>query len=86
MKRNGPFKPSADFSKFKHDPKGWGDCAYFKRINFTDAVCQNKFPCGICEVQHDKFVYLKGLCQYGYDLFDMKYYIYGLKNNRPYFK
>ena len=83
-----PFKPLANFSKFKHEHKAWGDshCAYFKGNSFLDGSCQKNFPCGICEVQHDKFVYLKGLCQYGYDLFDMKYYIYGLKNNRPYFK
>ena len=81
-----PFKPLADFSKFKHEYKGWGDCAYFKGNDFLDGSCQRGFPCGICEVHHDKFVYLKGLCQYGYDLFDMKYYIHGLKNNRPYIK
>ena len=45
-----------------------------------------KFPCGICEIPEDKLIYLKGLCKDSYDIFDMKYHVYGLKNNRPYFK
>ena len=82
-----PFKPSMDFSDFKEEIVDENvNCGYIYANTFYNSGCQRKFPCGICEVRYDKVITLKGLCQYGYDLFDLKYYIYGLKNNRPYFK
>ena len=82
-----PFKPLFDFSEFKEKPLGNSySCGYFYGNMFVSSFCHKKFPCGICEAPHNKLIFLKGLCQFGYDLFDMKYYVYGLKNNRPYFK
>ena len=81
------FKPFLDLPEFtevsskKHD-----HCAYFYGEIFSDAHCMKKFPCGICKVPEGKLIYLKGLCEYGYDIFDFQYYVYGLQNVRPYFK
>ena len=81
-----PFKPSEDFPfKAKLHDVGF-NCGYLYKNSFYNTPCERKFPCGICKVPHNKFIYLKGLCKYGYDIFDKKYYVYALKNNRPYFK
>ena len=82
-----PFKPFTNFSEFKEEIVSKGsNCGYFYDNTFLSAYCQMKFPCGICEIPEDKLIYLKGLCKDSYDIFDMKYHVYGLKNNRPYFK
>ena len=50
-------------------------------------VKTNKFPCGICEVPKGKILYLKGLCDEDSRLlYDDKYFIYGVHDDRPYFK
>ena len=48
--------------------------------------CNKDFPCAICSVSQDKVLYLKGLCKDDLKIYDIEYYIYGLKNNRPYFR
>lgn len=48
--------------------------------------CTKQSPCGICAVSQDKVLYLKGLCKDDLILYDTEYYIFGLKNNRPYFR
>ena len=48
--------------------------------------CTKQSPCGICAVSQDKVLYLKGLCKDDFTLYDIEYYIFGLKNNRPYFR
>ena len=48
--------------------------------------CTKESPCGICAVSQDKVLYLKGLCKDDLTLYDIEYYIFGLKNNRPYFR
>ena len=48
--------------------------------------CTKQSPCGICAVSQDKVLYLKGLCKDDLTLYDTGYYIFGLKNNRPYFR
>ena len=84
-----PFQPKADFSEFKQEiwQEGY-NCGYMRDNMFYNVPCQNSYfePCGTCEFPKDKFIYLKGFCSYGYDIFDFQYYIYGVKNNRPYFK
>ena len=82
-----PFKPFEDLSKFDEEIKEDGfNCGYMFDNSFHNVPCQRIFPCGICNVPSDKLIYLKGLCKDGHGIFDMKYYVYGLKNNRPYFK
>ena len=83
-----PFKPFADFSEFNEDDYSEENvnCGYFFGNTFFNSPCHRKFPCGICEVPEDKLIFLKGLCADGYNLFDMKYFVNGLKNNRPYFR
>ena len=82
-----PLKPLEDFSKFKQEIREDGyNCAFMKENSFISVPCNKNFPCGICSIPHQKYIYLKGLCKTGYDIFDMKYYVYGLRNNRPYFK
>ena len=81
-----PFKPFENISlKAEIQEEGF-NCGYFYDNLFHNIPCQRKFPCGICKVPHDKLIFLKGLCNYGYDIFDMRYYVHGLKNNRPYFR
>ena len=48
--------------------------------------CSYKFPCAICRVSQSHLLFLKGLCKNDLALYDNEFYIYGLKNNRPYFK
>ena len=82
-----PSQPSVDISNFKFKVNsGDPNCIYFYENAFEKLSCQAKSPCGLCKVPENKVIYLKGLCQSGYDTFDMKYYVDGLKNNRPYFK
>ena len=82
-----PFKPLDDFSEFKQEiwQEGY-NCGYISNDIFYNAPCVNTYPCGMCKFPQDKLVYLKGFCNSGYDIFDFQYYIYGVKNNRPYFK
>ena len=83
------FKPSLDLIEFKKEideEYNANACTYFKKNTFNHSPCQKKYPCGICKVPQEKLIYLKGLCEYGYDIFDFQYYVHGLKNNRPYFK
>ena len=49
-------------------------------------VCTFAWPCGMCEVSKTKILYLKGLCIADLEFYDTDFYIYGLKNNRPYFR
>ena len=62
------------------------NCVYNYGGNPDPERCGKKFPCGICSVSNDKVLYLKGLCHDDLSFFDNEYYIYGLKNNRPYFR
>ena len=50
------------------------------------ASCSYKFPCAICRVSQSHLLFLKGLCKNDLAFYDEEFYIYGLKNNRPYFK
>ena len=82
-----PFNQSVNFSEFNEKiAEQEYNCAYIYSNLLYTQVCKNTYPCGICRVPQYKLIHLKGLCKYGYDLFDFQYYIYGLKNNRPYFK
>ena len=83
-----PFKSSIDFSGFNENDNIADNvnCGYFYGNSFFNAACHSKYPCGICEIPDSNFIYLKGLCKEFLDIFDMKYYVYGLKNNRPYFR
>ena len=82
-----PFKPSGDFSKFELDIiSAEKKCAYIYGNTFYNSPCGRIYPCGICKVPEDTLIYLKGLCEEAYDIFDLQYYVYGLKNNRPYFR
>ena len=81
------FKPLEDFSEFKEKISAEGyNCGYLYANLFFTTPCNRIYPCGICEVPNDKLIYLKGLCKYAYDMFDFRFYVHGLKNNRPYFK
>ena len=82
-----PFNPLGDFSEFNEAILEDGyNCGYIYDSIFTNSPCDRNFPCGRCEIQEDKLILLKGFCETGYDIFDMKFYAYGLRNNRPYFK
>ena len=52
----------------------------------TPLPCHKIGPCAICTVSKDKILYLKGFCKDDREFFDTEFYIYGLKNNRPYFR
>lgn len=50
------------------------------------ASCSYNRVCAICRVSQSHLLFLKGLCQNDLAFYDKEFYIYGLKNNRPYFK
>ena len=86
-----PFKESFEFSEFNQnfninaDKEGL-ECAYYYAYDFVMANCKEIWPCGICQFPEDKIIHLKGLCKPDYELYDEKFYVYGLQNTRPYFK
>ena len=62
-------------------------CVYIDAGKYRTADCADKEgACGICRISQDKIIYLKGLCNVDLKKYDIKYYIHGAKNNRPYFK
>ena len=62
------------------------NCVYTFEEKPLVKSCSLKWPCGICRVSQSHLLHLKGLCKKDLDFYDDEYYIYGLKNNRPYFK
>ena len=80
------FDPTGDFSKLDVVVSSLSaNCIY----NFAGipkpSNCLKKFPCGICKISQNHMLYMKGICEKDLDLYDTEYYIYGVKNNRPYF-
>ena len=63
-----------------------GNCVYNFDAEPSVKTCSYKWPCGICRVSQSHMLHLKGLCKTDLDFYDDQFYIYGLKNNRPYFK
>ena len=77
------YEPSVEL---KVEVKGWDNCLTNEGGVPDSDPCTKERPCGICSVSPDKILYLKGLCKDDLTLFDYEYYIFGLKNNRPYFR
>ena len=81
------YAPLANLSnlnlKANADPE---NCVYNFEGEPVVGSCSYKFPCAICRVSQSHLLYLKGLCKNDLDFYDDEFYIYGLKNNRPYFK
>ena len=94
MKRNpnngkwySPYNSDLDLSNLYLKAKSnYHNCVYIYDAKPKTSSCLKVYPCGICKISVDKVLYLKGLCKDDLDLYDEKYYVYGLKNNRPYFK
>ena len=62
-------------------------CVYQKGGFMSLTQCGRTSACGVCRLPRGKILYLKGLCQDDIDnLYDMHYYFYGVKNNRPYLR
>ena len=61
-------------------------CVSIDGGTYRTSKCISGGPCGICRMSQDKIIYLKGLCKNDFEHFDIKFYIHGAKNNRPYFK
>ena len=80
------FDPTGDFSKFDVVVSSLSaNCIYNFAGNPKPSNCHKKFPCGICKVSQNHMLYMKGICEKDLDLYDTEYYVYGVKNNRPYF-
>ena len=63
------------------------NCLLIVSDRAEDASCNSMFLCGVCIIPEDKVYYLKGLCEQDIkNLYDVKYYIHGIKNRRPYFR
>ena len=62
------------------------NCVYNFMAEPVVKSCSYKFPCAICRVSQSHLLHLKGLCKNDLDFYDDEFYIYGLTNNRPYFK
>ena len=81
------YNPTLDFSNIKLDtPSETWNCAYFKFGKLHSTTCNDINPCGTFKISQSTVLYLKGLCTSDLEHFDTKYYIYGVKNNRPHFK
>ena len=62
-------------------------CTYYDGNQMHSVWCDFIFPCGVCEIPRGKWYYLKGLCNNDLDkTYDFYYYIYGVSDQRPYFK
>ena len=60
-------------------------CAFDRQIIAIE--CSRKFTCGICHITSEHAFYLKGICADDFShLYDVKYYVSGLYNGRPYFR
>ena len=80
------YDPTGDFSKFGVvDSSLSSTCIYNYAGSPFASNCHKKFPCGICTVSESHLLYMKGLCEEDIELYDTVYFIYGNKNNRPYF-
>ena len=84
-----------DFSNFTLDvPTEAYKCVYNFGGRAEPASCNkqrdvgNKVqPCGICEVPSERIFYLKGLCEKDInENYDVQYYVYGVRNQRPFFR
>ena len=62
------------------------NCVYNFEAEPVVQRCSMKWPCGICRVSQSHLLHLKGLGKNDLDYYDDEFYIYGLTNNRPYFK
>ena len=78
------YEPSIELPNL--EIKGWDNCLTNVGGIPDSDYCTKESPCGICSVSQDKVLYLKGLCKDDLTLYDNEYYIFGLKNNRPYFR
>ena len=90
-KKNGqwysPYSKYTNFSNFEMKVSSEShNCLYTYAGTSYATHCTKKWPCGICKISQDHILYLKGLCIDDLDLYDVQYYVYGIKNNRPYFK
>ena len=79
------YEPSVDLPNLEISPTNDNCLTNVGGIADSDE-CTKESPCGICAVSQDKVLYLKGLCKDDLTLYDTEYYIFGLKNNRPYFR
>ncbi len=71
-------------------PSRYGDyCAYTINSGLELTLCNTEFACGVCLIGDEKKWYqLKGVCKenvYQVKWYDVYYYMYGVRNNRPYF-
>ena len=63
------------------------NCLYNWGQDTYSAFCIQNRACGVCDLPSDQIVYLKGLCPDNIDrLYDVQYYIDGIRNGRPYFR
>ena len=81
------YDPLADMSHIDLEvPSEIHNCVYNLGGKPITKGCTDAWPCGICKVSLTHLLYLKGLCQADYEVYDKQFYIFGLKNNRPYFR
>ena len=62
-------------------------CAYNIDGRMEPSNCNNKYPCGICKVSSEAILYMKGLCPDDVRLlYDLEYYVHGVRDRRPVFQ
>ena len=85
---SNPYNLTQNFDNFKVKMYDMRDrkCAYLKG-DLGASFCHWGTLCGVCHLPSEKVIYLKGLCVDDSDkLYDIKYYVHGLENGRPYFR
>ena len=90
---SSPYNPDEDFHQFKV-PKINSNCAYVLGNQVFPEECVSSVACGVCILGEKNeipktVIKLKGIC--GEDLwrkklYDLDYYVYGVKNGRPHFR
>ena len=62
-------------------------CTYNIDSRMEPSNCKNKYPCGICKVSRGAILYMKGLCPDDVRLlYDLEYYVHGVRDRRPVFQ
>ena len=88
-----PYDSSKTFENFKA-PQTLSKCVYVLGNGIFQEECSSHVACGVCNlVDKNEFgtslIKMKGVCKddlWSNKLYDVDYYIHGVKNGRPYFR
>ena len=88
-----PYKEDEDFSHFQV-PQTSSQCVYVLGNDVFQEKCEDFVACGVCNLVEENEIpkavmKMKGICNddlWRRKIYDLNYYIHGIKNGRPYFR